>query len=118
MKDERSHLLLESPFYNSEQIQLGGISMKNLSIPEDIRNLYKRAAYVVYDAIAGDCPEMESYSSKAKQEIIRDASHLQNIGLQALRGEDRVKLMNWLRDHEYDAAYERDQKRAIKEVVG
>lgn len=94
--------------------------MKHLRIPEDIRKLYKRAAYVVYDAIAGDVPEFERYSRRAKTEVIRDANHLETFARDGMNFQpaDRDSFLAWMKEHAHDAEFDRDQRLAIREVIG
>ena len=69
-------------------------------------------------AIAGDCPEVETYSIKAIVEIVRDANHIRTLGCQGgYRVEELKTLVAWLKDHEYDPAYSRDMNAAVKEAI-
>jgi hypothetical protein len=92
--------------------------VKHLLIPPELRSLYKDAAATVWSAIAGDCPEVERYSTKAIVEIIRDANHIRTLGCQGGYRVERMKpLVAWLVDHEYDPQYRRDMERAVREII-
>lgn len=91
--------------------------MRHLVIPDDVRPLFKRAAYAIYDAVCADCPEVEIYPTETVVEIVVDGGQLRTLGLDGLREGERQYLRAWLEEHEYDEAYERDMKRAVREAI-
>lgn len=94
--------------------------MKHLTIPEEVRPLLKRAFYVTYDAVAGDCPEVENYSRKALSEIILDQVRMfvGGAGNMNFKPEDRAKLDSWMKVNFISDEYRRDLNRAVREVIG
>jgi hypothetical protein len=95
--------------------------VKQLLIPAEHRDLYKRLAYCVYNMIASDVPEIEDerkYSKRAVVEIIRDANRISDRQWVARWwGEQERASQRWIKEHEYDQAYRRDMDRAVREVL-
>jgi hypothetical protein len=90
--------------------------MKQLKIPDDFRKQYQNAATFVWNYIAGDCPEAETYSIRTIIEIVRDANRIleaRRMGCRGLTDE----FVKWLEENEYNPQFDRDMNLAVKESI-
>ena len=89
--------------------------VKHQVMPEAIRSDYKHAAAYVWNYVGGDCPEAESYSTRAIVEIIRDANRISGAARTGCYVSAEFK--EWIKEHEYDPEFSQDMDRAVREVI-
>jgi hypothetical protein len=89
--------------------------IKQVHIPVEFTEQFKRAAAAVYSDVASDVPEIESYSKRAVVEIIRDANRI------SAASRDRIgfteEFRAWILKHEYDETYRADMNKLVIEAI-